>query len=420
MKNQFPVQTGLRAISQGIFSNFNLKCNTLCRQIHLLKLRAEGYRESNIMNRYSVVIPCFNSSAWLETLAVRIDEVFASMNASYELILVNDSSSDETWRTICELAGAKSSKVKGIDLASRSGQFRAVICGFEHSLGDVVITMDDDLQHDPKDIPRLVQALQSNPEIDCVIGSFAKKRHSWLRNLGSRAMAILNQYAYGKPVNLQLTTFRALRRPVVDAICSHGTINPIIAPMLLRSTRRIMNVPVTHHERPYGKSNYRTFSLIRTFSGHFLYSSTLPLKIVSTLGIASVVGSAFGGALYLYRYLLGNHPPPGYTSIVLLILFFGGMTLFSIGVLGEYIAKVIEEVARAPRYVVRQVKGNSLQARPGQIELAQRNSLKFDRQAESTLIEALDQRKALDGWDKHPDVITRDPLVQQVSDPHST
>ncbi len=276
----------------------------------------------------------------------------------FEVLLVNDASPDDTWKAI-EQAVADHPTVRGFDMLFNVGQFRATMCGLEQARGELIVTMDDDLQHLPEDIPKLVEAIRGRPDVDCVIGAYQQKQHGLIRNLGSRLMARLNEAFYGKPRDLQTTSFRVMRRQVAEAICAHGTSKPIIGPLLLRSTRRIINVPVEHHPRPNGRSGYSLWRLVRITLDNLISASTLPLKTISLLGLASAAGSILLGVYYLIRYLTGAIAVPGFATQVLLTTFFGGMTLLSVGLLGEYVIRVIDEVAQPPRYRIRNIAANS-------------------------------------------------------------
>ncbi len=300
----------------------------------------------------SIVIPCYRSGRWLPELVERIIAAMDGLDLAYEIVLVNDASPDGTWNAIEQLV-AEYPCVRGFDMLFNVGQFRATLCGLEHARGELIVTMDDDLQHPPEEIATLLEAIRARPEVDCVIGAYRRKRHGPIRRLGSRVMAHLNEAFYGKPRDLTITSFRVLRRQVAQAVCAHGTAKPIISPLLLRSTRRIVNVQVDHCPRPKGRSGYSLPRLVQITLDNLIGASTLPLKAVSLLGLASAAGSVVLGLVYLFRYLTGAIGVPGFVTQVLLITFFGGMTLLSVGILGEYVLRIIHEVARPPRYIVR-------------------------------------------------------------------
>jgi glycosyltransferase involved in cell wall biosynthesis len=237
------------------------------------------------------------------------------------------------------------------------GQFRATICGFEHAQGRFVVTMDDDLQNPPEEVSLLVAGIAESPEMDCVVGAYRMKQHSAIRKLGTRLLGRVHEIIYGKPKGLRITVFRIMRRSLVDALLEHRTVMPNIGPLILKSTHRICNVEVEHRPRPMGKSGYSLFRLMQIFFGQIISASTLPLKFLSGIGLVSAFLSALIGGFYAVQHLLGRIAVPGFASQILLTTFFGGLTLFSIGILGEYIARIINEVSRPPRYIVRNDTG---------------------------------------------------------------
>jgi dolichol-phosphate mannosyltransferase/undecaprenyl-phosphate 4-deoxy-4-formamido-L-arabinose transferase len=308
------------------------------------------------MCAYSVVIPCYRSARWIVALVDRIAAALEPLGESYEIVLVNDASPDDTWPAI-EEAARRHSTVRGIDLLFNVGQFRATICGFEQARGRFVITMDDDFQHPPEEIPVLVRSLEERPDVDCIFASFREKKHGPLRNLGSFLHRKINEGLYGKPRGIKLSSFRIMRRPVAEAVCAHRTARPVIGPLILRSTRRLANVEVEHHPRTEGKSGYGLIRLIRVTLDNIISTSTLPLQVVSMLGFVSAFGSFALGVYYLTRYLVRGYGIVGFATQVLLITFFGGMTLLSIGLLGEYVIRIIAEVTPPPRYLIRSETG---------------------------------------------------------------
>lgn len=311
--------------------------------------------------QYSIVIPCYRSSPWLEELVDRVVAALEPDGAPFEILLVNDASPDETWEAIERLAG-RHRCVRGFDMLANVGQFRATICGLEHARGEFVVTLDDDLQHAPEDIPRLIEALRARPDLDCIVARMRTKCHGPLRRLGSAAVGRLNELLYGKPRDLKLTSFRTMRRHVAKAVCAHRTSKPIIGPLLLRSTSRIANVVIDHHPRQRGTSGYSLPRLVRIALDNLFSASTLPLRCVSLVGLVSAAGSALVGGFNLARYLMGDVGVPGFATLVLLIAFFGGTTLLSIGLLGEYVIRIVHEVERPPRYVVRTATGSGRRA----------------------------------------------------------
>jgi dolichol-phosphate mannosyltransferase/undecaprenyl-phosphate 4-deoxy-4-formamido-L-arabinose transferase len=310
--------------------------------------------------QYTIVIPCYRSENWLEELVSRVDIVMTSIGEPFELILVNDASPDNTWTEIQRVA-KKYPFVRAFDMFTNVGQFRALLCGFEHARGQLIITMDDDLQHPPEEIPKLITALKAQPNLDCIMGIPREKKHSRIRNLGSRLMNWLNTVFFNKPPNLKLSSFRLMRRElVIHGICAHPTSKPIIGPLILKSTKRVANTEVKHNQRNHGKSGYSLFKLTLITLDNIFYNSTLPLKFFSIVGLVCSLASIIIAVYFFISYIFGATKVPGFTTPVLLICFFGGTSLFSIGLLGEYVIRILEEVNRPPRYVIRQEINSSI------------------------------------------------------------
>ena len=301
----------------------------------------------------SVVVPCYCSGEWLGRLTQNLIDTLEGEGSSFEIVLVNDGSPDAvTWPAIVALAESDS-RVVGIDLLRNVGQFAALIAGLEEAAGSVVVTIDDDFQHPPREIPKLLEALRSDPDVDCVIGRYEAKRHSRFRNSGTWLMDRFYRRAYGTPAEVQMSSFRAMRRPVVDGMLTFGTVRPVPGALLLQTTARIVNVPVDHERRVEGSSGYRPLRLISSTAQTILNASTAPLRAISLVGIGLSMVAAVALIYYLILALMGRSPVAGFATLVTLVIFFGGATLFSIGLLGEYVARLVIEAGRPPRYLVR-------------------------------------------------------------------
>lgn len=304
----------------------------------------------------SVVIPCYCSGAWLDELVQRIRDALEPLPYRYEILLVNDASPDNTWESIQKLATSHSG-VRGIDLQYNVGQYRATLCGIEHARGRWIITMDDDFQHPPEHLPDLVRSAEEHPEWDCIMARFARKQHSWLRNWGSRWMRWLYVRFYRAPPDVMPSSFRILTAEFARVLVAHRSANPVLCPLIFQMTRRVGNVSIPHARRAYGRSGYRLGRLAGTLVDTLIRATNYPLHAISLLGIVVAGVSLLFGLYRLVRYFIGPQVAPGFTTLAILISFFGGMTLFAVGLVGEYLARVIEEVRGQPRYIVRQTAG---------------------------------------------------------------
>ena len=306
----------------------------------------------------SVVIPCYNSGEWIAELADSLEDSLSGIN--YEIILVNDASPDDG-RTRGEIQriAESSDNIIGIDLQFNTGQFASTMCGFFHSRGSMIVTMDDDFQHLPEEVPKLVTELQKRSDLDCIIASYQRKKDSFIRNQGSILVRKIYEWGAGKPKDLQMGSFRVMRRSVAEAMLQHRTRRPVLGPLLISSTSSIGNLEVKHAERKRGKSGYKIRKLIRTTMDNLFDSTTAPLRSFSSLGFLITLFSAILGSYYLYGYLTGSITVPGFTTIILMISFFGGMTILGLGLIGQYIDRIVREVRGAPRWHVKRIFGTS-------------------------------------------------------------
>ena len=309
------------------------------------------------MSLYSIVIPVYNSEKSLELLYDRITNVFDNViKQPFEMILIDDCSKDDSYKIIKQLT-EKDSRIKGIQLSINHGQQKAVLCGFRHTKGDYIITMDDDLQHPPEQIPILIDEISKSDDYDVIIGAYDTKQHNVIRRFGSYLMNLSHDIIYKKPKDLHMTSFRIIRRSVIDNINQISISQPTVGVLLLQTTKRIKNVRVHHDKRAYGKSGYGFRKLVKLFLCNVITNSDLPLLMVMYFGIFSQIASICLGVFFLIRYLIQAISITGWTSTVLLLLFFGGATLFSIGLIGRYLITIMLEAKKYPSYFIRRTDG---------------------------------------------------------------
>ena len=306
------------------------------------------------MSLYSVVVPVYNSEKTLEELYQRLCHMFdETLRLGFELVLVDDSSKDHSYEKMQELH-RRDKRVKIIQLSRNYGQHSALLCGFHYAQGDAVITMDDDLQHPPEEIPKLIRMLEEHPELDVVIGKYASKKHLPVRTFGTYLMNRVSSSIFHKDPNLQLTSFRIMRKFIVEALLGLHVDFPRIGHLLLLVSNRIGNVQVEHDSRKYGKSGYTFKRLVRDFFGNILTNSSFPLVVVRNIGILSFIVSVFLGFYYFFRYLIYGVSIQGWTTLVLLMLSYSGLILLAIGIVGEYLMRILKETKKMPNYTVRQ------------------------------------------------------------------
>lgn len=304
----------------------------------------------------SVVVPTYRGARSLPILVERLAATCTELDLSWEVVLVNDASPDDTWDVVQRLAAAWPGQVRGVDLLHNHGQAVATMCGLAHARGRRVATMDDDLQHPPEELARLWQALDENTEWDAVVGSWPRDQ-GVVRELGSRVHAWSDRIAHGTPPGVRYSAFRLLRRAVVDAMVARQTRTPVVGPLLTQTTNRVHNVEVRHDERAVGRSNFRFRHGVATVASNFAQGTTLPLQAMSWFGFLVALVSAAVAAVLVVRYVLGAFTAPGWLSVFLVSMFFGGALLVQVGLLSQYVHLVVQEVRRPPRWDVRRTVG---------------------------------------------------------------
>lgn len=306
-----------------------------------------------IMSLYSIVVPVYNSEHTLVELHSRICQVFENtLHEEFELILVDDSSRDHSY-SVMEKLHQKDPRVKIIQLARNFGQPSAVLCGFSHVSGDFVITLDDDLQHPPEEIPKMIKVMQERDDVDVILAKYENRKHGIIRKIGTFIAKLATNQMMNNANDLDMTSFRLIRRFVVDAVLKINIHLPQIGNLLLQVSNRIINVPVAHDARKYGRSNYTFRRLLKDLIYDITTHSALPLIVVRNIGICSFIISIILGLYYLIRYFVLGISVEGFTTLVLLILAYNGLLLLSVGILGQYLMHVLNEAKKTPTFIIR-------------------------------------------------------------------
>jgi glycosyltransferase involved in cell wall biosynthesis len=310
-----------------------------------------GTRPHAPLASLSAVVPVYNSADVLPALVARLEPVLRVVADEFELICVNDGSRDESWRAIVELQ-RRHSWIRGIDLMRNSGQHNALLCGIRAARFAVIVTLDDDLQNPPEEIPTLVAALADG--IDVVYGAPRQEVHGLWRNAASQVTKIVLQGVLGADTARMVGPFRIFRTSVRRAFEGYRGAAVNIDVLLTWATTRFTAVRVGHDVRKIGQSNY-TFRTLLTHTLNMLTGfSTLPLQIASLLGFALTL---VGGVLLIVvigRYLLHGVAVPGFAFLASIIIIFSGTQLFTLGVIGEYLARMHFRLLDRPPYVVRE------------------------------------------------------------------
>lgn len=304
-------------------------------------------------NTISIIIPVYNSeNIILKTVASLLTEIKKN-NYEAEIILINDGSPDQSWRVIKTIA-EEHSIVKSINLVKNYGQHNAVLCGFKHSKNNYIITMDDDLQNPPSEIKHLVDKI-SESDYDLVFGKFKEKKHAAYRKIGSKLIGYLNYKVFNKPKNITLTNFRIIRRDLIQRVLKHKTAYPYIPGMLLMYSSKMANTMVEHHDREDGHSNYTMKKIVSLMSRLLINYSSYPLRMLSSIGIIVSFLSFFLGSMYLIKGLVTETPVQGWTTLVVLTSFLGGFIIVLLGVIGEYLSRILDQISSEDSYFVKEI-----------------------------------------------------------------
>lgn len=304
--------------------------------------------DTNMTLDVSIVIPVYGDGAALPELSRRLDQAMRATKLGYEVILVDDRGSDEAWDVIRSITSL-SRCTRGLRLGRNFGQHAATICGIAHARGEWIVTMDDDLEHPPESVPSLLAA--GDDDHPLVYGVFEHRTHAAYRNLSSGLMRRVLKYAFPE-LNEDYCSFRAIHAPLARQLDQFGLSRPYIDGMLswLTSSTRSVNVP--HGERQNGESTYTMRKLLSHAANIFVTFSSLPLRI-ATFGGAALAGLSFLYLLYvIYGRLTGSIIAPGYASIMSVVLFACGIQLLVLGVVGEYVGRLMGSTFGKPVYVV--------------------------------------------------------------------
>lgn len=298
----------------------------------------------------SVVVPVYRSERTIPDLVERLVLVLDSLVERYEIVLVNDASPDGSWNAMRDAAN-KHSEVQTIDLVRNCGQHNALLCGIRTARYGVIVTMDDDLQHPPEEIPRLLEKLGEG--YDVVYGTPETEQHGLYRNLASHVTKLALSTVVGAETARKVSAFRAFRTSLREAFERYQDPFVCIDVLLTWGTTRFAAVPVRHHPRRVGGSNYSFRKLMAHTLNMMTGFSTVPLQFASLVGFTLTL---FGAAVLLYvlaRYVLEGGSVPGFPFLASVIAIFSGAQLFALGIIGEYLARMHFRMMGKPSYTVK-------------------------------------------------------------------
>ena len=303
------------------------------------------------MKKVSFVIPCYRSALTIGNVVKEIQDTMKTLEAySYEIILVNDCSPDDTFDVITEIC-SKNRNICGVNLAKNFGQHGALMAGFHQVTGDILVCLDDDGQTPANEVGKLLEEIERGQDV--VYASYEHKKHSLFRNFGSWVNEKMAQFLLGKPKELYVSSYFAARRFIVDEMLKYENAYPYVIGLVLRTTKRISNVPVQHREREIGTSGYTLGKLLALWFNGFTAFSTKPLRI------ATISGTVFACIGFLYtiytiiKKFVNPAVPIGFSSMMSAILLIGGMIMIMLGLIGEYIGRMYICMNNAPQFVIR-------------------------------------------------------------------
>ena len=305
--------------------------------------------QSHEQRSISVVTPVYNGEASVGELCQRLANVLPRISAQHEVILVNDGSRDRSWETISELC-SRSPVVRGLNLMRNYGQHNALLCGIRAARYEVIVTMDDDLQHSPEEIPRLLARLEEG--FDVVYGAPKAEQNGLMRALASRITRLALSAAVGSDVAKNVSAFRVFPTQLREAFAAYQSPFVSIDVLLTWATTRFGATTVAFQPRHSGSSNYSFTKLVRHALDMMTGFSSAPLQLASLIGFTCTL---FGLAVFIYvfiRYCLEGSVP-GFPFLASIIAIFSGAQLFALGVIGEYLARMHFRSMKRPAYVVR-------------------------------------------------------------------
>lgn len=297
----------------------------------------------------SIVIPVYNSSSIIEEL---YKQIALAVKLPYEIIFVNDCSKDDSWQKIVLLSKLYPA-ITGIHLRKNSGQDNAILAGLRISKGNYCVIMDDDLQHNPNDILQLYNECKKG--FDVCYANFNSRKQSIIKNIGSKTNGKLAELLVSKPKGIYLSPFKIINKSTVAEIAQFAGPYPYIDGIILTITQNLCQINVEHQVRLNGKSNYTLSKSVSVFMKLFTGFSVLPLRLATIIGCMATGVGFILSLKYLYDYFIAKNYIEGWTTVVVLIIFFGGLILITLGIIGEYIGRMYLTLNNKPQYSISEI-----------------------------------------------------------------
>jgi undecaprenyl-phosphate 4-deoxy-4-formamido-L-arabinose transferase len=295
----------------------------------------------------SVVIPVYRSEKIVPRLCDELRTALAGL--AYEIVLVDDCSPDGSWQAI-EQEAERSKEVKAVRLRVNGGQDCAIMAGLSFATGQYVVIMDDDLQHAPADIPRLLDSIRGGADV--VYANFGRRHHTRLKRLMSWGAGKVAETVLRKPARIYLSPFKIMSREIVSEIVRYSGPFPYVDGLIFQVTSHIDQIDVHHRERYDGQSTHNFWKQAALFLTLCVSFSLLPLRLATLAGAACSAVSLLLGAYFLGIYFVRGAMVTGWTALGLINLFIGGVLMLCLGVIGEYVGRILMNANRAPQFVV--------------------------------------------------------------------
>ena len=306
--------------------------------------------------KISFVIPCYRSEKTIEGVVAEIKSVVGQRpEVDYEIIMVSDHSPDNVYSVIEKMCAADPRHLRGILLSKNFGQQSALMAGYSRASGDIMFALDDDGQAPVDAIWRVVDEMERGG-FDVVYGTYPAKKHNIFRNVGSSINHLMGVWLVGKPKNLHTTSFNAARRFIIDEILKYRGPYAYIGGLFFRITKNIGKVEVLHRKRVEGTSGYTFAKLLGLWMNGFTAFSVKPLRLATWAGVlCAAIGFLSGAWVIVKKLFIAPAMPLGYSSLMAVILFIGGMLMLMLGLIGEYIGRIYICINQSPQYVVSKV-----------------------------------------------------------------
>lgn len=305
------------------------------------------------MTKYSVIIPVYRGALTIRKLAYGIRDFFNSHNLPYELIFVYDNGPDNSWEEIQLLKSELGDNLKGIKLSRNFGQHNALICGFKHASGEYIITLDEDLQHNPQDILKLINK-QKEKDYDVVYGKYNELKHSSFRNITSITLKKLLEISI-PDLHPDYTAFRLIKSWAARQTLTMNNSYTFLDGYLSWVTTNVSSVTVSHEERIEGKSSYTLGKLINHAINIFVTFSLVPIRVLTYISFIIFLSSIFYTSYISFRKIFFQDLVPGYASTMIITGLGLGLTLFGLGIIGEYIHRINLKTTRKPNFLEKEI-----------------------------------------------------------------